>query len=507
MNLHVTLILADYMHHLQHQSLQCGSATFNKLSFDPPFRSNPLPIGRLIYMPLDQIVNGDICRMVTTTARPNPSYSFTSYQQIITICGNCTECPTGLSSIYLYLKRMLKDIEISLIVVIRGVSHRQVNKIDDEKKIHFAFIEEETPIALDDCQIIDASDGDALRSFSKTSVLFVSISFIILMVISLAWLVFYYVQRFRYAHAKDRLQRRLFNAAKKALTRIPTRLIRVGDKELDTDCPVCIDPYRAGDIIRSLPCRHIFHKTCVDPWLLEHRTCPMCKNDILKAFGYCVSVGQRTPNNTQRESVHQSPRDGDMLSVDVHSLTGSDAGHPEVQDPSNTPILPQLVQVMHYSNANAFPLTPLTVQSASSSTKTNSTQEKNAKSQISWKIRRPSSTVSHVVNVAHFRSRSLSQIIQPLESQKFKATLSSNTLCSGLTSIHFSSIPTKNITSVDRDTSSVLAVSSDLISSTFPVSSIRPNSCLQQKPRTKRVSSQDIKRPSESNYLTSVESL
>jgi len=58
----------------------------------------------------------------------------------------------------------------------------------------------------------------------------VSISFIILMVISLAWLVFYYVQRFRYAHAKDRLQRRLFNAAKKALTRIPTRPVRAGDK-------------------------------------------------------------------------------------------------------------------------------------------------------------------------------------------------------------------------------------------------------------------------------------
>lgn len=54
------------------------------------------------------------------------------------------------------------------------------------------------------CELIDTVDSDALRSFSKTSVLFVSISFIILMVISLAWLVFYYVQRFRYAHAKDR---------------------------------------------------------------------------------------------------------------------------------------------------------------------------------------------------------------------------------------------------------------------------------------------------------------
>ncbi|VDO25768.1 unnamed protein product [Haemonchus placei] len=108
------------------------------------------------------------------------------------------------------------------------------------------------------------------------------------MVISLAWLVFYYVQRFRYAHAKDRLQRRLFNAARKALMRIPTRCLKVGDPELDIDCAVCIDPYQTGDVVRTLPCRHVYHKSCIDPWLLEHRTCPMCKADILKYFGYQV---------------------------------------------------------------------------------------------------------------------------------------------------------------------------------------------------------------------------
>ncbi|GBM30847.1 hypothetical protein AVEN_161688-1 [Araneus ventricosus] len=40
-------------------------------------------------------------------------------------------------------------------------------------------------------------------TINKTSVLFVSISFILLMIISFAWLVFYYVQRFRYIHAKE----------------------------------------------------------------------------------------------------------------------------------------------------------------------------------------------------------------------------------------------------------------------------------------------------------------
>lgn len=43
------------------------------------------------------------------------------------------------------------------------------------------------------------------NNISKTSVLFVSISFVVLMIVSLAWLVFYYIQRFRYSHAKERL--------------------------------------------------------------------------------------------------------------------------------------------------------------------------------------------------------------------------------------------------------------------------------------------------------------
>ncbi|XP_060793748.1 RING finger protein 150 isoform X3 [Neoarius graeffei] len=65
---------------------------------------------------------------------------------------------------------------------------------------------------------------------SRTSVVFVSISFIVLMIISLASLVFYYIQRFRYANARDRNQRRLGDAAKKAISQLQVRTIRKGDQ-------------------------------------------------------------------------------------------------------------------------------------------------------------------------------------------------------------------------------------------------------------------------------------
>ncbi|XP_060948234.1 RING finger protein 150a [Limanda limanda] len=128
---------------------------------------------------------------------------------------------------------------------------------------------------------------------SRTSVVFVSISFIVLMIISLAWLVFYYIQRFRYANARDRNQRRLGDAAKKAISKLQVRTIRKGDEETESDfdnCAVCIEGYKPNDVVRVLPCRHVFHKHCVDPWLLDHRTCPMCKMNILKALGVTLNA-------------------------------------------------------------------------------------------------------------------------------------------------------------------------------------------------------------------------
>ncbi|XP_071151091.1 RING finger protein 150-like [Mytilus edulis] len=99
---------------------------------------------------------------------------------------------------------------------------------------------------------------ESTNNISRTSVLFVSISFIVLMIISLAWLVFYYIQRFRYAHAKERLTRRLASAAKKAIAKIPQRTVKIGDKELESEfdqCAVCIEGYKASDVIRILPCK------------------------------------------------------------------------------------------------------------------------------------------------------------------------------------------------------------------------------------------------------------
>ncbi|OMO59041.1 Zinc finger, RING-type [Corchorus capsularis] len=51
--------------------------------------------------------------------------------------------------------------------------------------------------------------------------------------------------------------------------------MKSSDDELT--CSVCLEQVNVGETIRSLPCLHQFHASCIDPWLRQQGTCPVCK--------------------------------------------------------------------------------------------------------------------------------------------------------------------------------------------------------------------------------------
>lgn len=130
---------------------------------------------------------------------------------------------------------------------------------------------------------------------------FLAIAFFIVTAASIAYFVFISASRLGSLFRQRRSERRLKSEAKKAISRLQVRTLKRGDEEIGSDsytCAVCIESYKAGEVVTVLTCDHIFHKACIEPWLLERRTCPMCKCDILKSLG----VEEETKESMSMES-------------------------------------------------------------------------------------------------------------------------------------------------------------------------------------------------------------
>lgn len=49
-------------------------------------------------------------------------------------------------------------------------------------------------------------------------------------------------------------------------------------------CSICYNQFEKDEKILQLPCKHIFHKECIKPWLKKNKKCPNCRNDIESHF-------------------------------------------------------------------------------------------------------------------------------------------------------------------------------------------------------------------------------
>lgn len=54
-----------------------------------------------------------------------------------------------------------------------------------------------------------------------------------------------------------------------------TRSTNISEKTGNSTCAICTDEFVKNQLVRILPCGHLFHQGCVDEWLVQRsRTCP-----------------------------------------------------------------------------------------------------------------------------------------------------------------------------------------------------------------------------------------
>lgn len=67
----------------------------------------------------------------------------------------------------------------------------------------------------------------------------------------------------------------------------PTDQTPDNDEDMDEhECIICMAPLMDGDRVGSLPCSHVFHVSCLKPWLQRTNNCPLCKKEGLAVPRY-----------------------------------------------------------------------------------------------------------------------------------------------------------------------------------------------------------------------------
>eukprot|EP00542_Grammatophora_oceanica_P003047 CAMPEP_0194066554 /NCGR_PEP_ID=MMETSP0009_2-20130614/86088_1 /TAXON_ID=210454 /ORGANISM="Grammatophora oceanica, Strain CCMP 410" /LENGTH=410 /DNA_ID=CAMNT_0038719519 /DNA_START=525 /DNA_END=1757 /DNA_ORIENTATION=- len=64
---------------------------------------------------------------------------------------------------------------------------------------------------------------------------------------------------------------------------LPSTKIQDVEKELPEEarqCLVCLEEFEKGDTRKTLPCLHGFHDACINKWLQQNGSCPICKHKI-----------------------------------------------------------------------------------------------------------------------------------------------------------------------------------------------------------------------------------
>ena len=74
------------------------------------------------------------------------------------------------------------------------------------------------------------------------------------------------------------------------------------DTDININCSICTDDLKIkpkkwcvknNKDIKTLECNHQYHRECIDTWLENHNTCPLCRQEVKTVSEITVSSNER----------------------------------------------------------------------------------------------------------------------------------------------------------------------------------------------------------------------
>ena len=71
-------------------------------------------------------------------------------------------------------------------------------------------------------------------------------------------------------------------ATEEQIEAIQTTVVGASGVPPDSECkcPICLEDFLPGAVLRCMDCTHTFHKPCLDRWLTMKATCPICQRTV-----------------------------------------------------------------------------------------------------------------------------------------------------------------------------------------------------------------------------------
>eukprot|EP00928_Gymnodinium_smaydae_P071161 TRINITY_DN54827_c0_g1_i1.p2 TRINITY_DN54827_c0_g1~~TRINITY_DN54827_c0_g1_i1.p2 ORF type:complete len:147 (+),score=30.06 TRINITY_DN54827_c0_g1_i1:71-511(+) len=73
----------------------------------------------------------------------------------------------------------------------------------------------------------------------------------------------------------------VYATSQSCIQALPTRTLqRAEDAGEQRTCWICQDDFAARDVVRTLPCGHVYHQGCIDQWLRVSKNCAVCERCV-----------------------------------------------------------------------------------------------------------------------------------------------------------------------------------------------------------------------------------